>query len=206
MIASLTGPVIAIELSGAVIECAGVGYFFIATPATLATLRRGEVATVLTTMVVREDALTLYGFIDPAARAMFGVLQTVSGLGPRLALAAESVYSAAELAGFISSSDARALQRIPGVGKRMAERMIVDLKDKVQGYVDEAGDATDEPAAAPGAATESAVGIQVTAALVGLGFTEKQAAGAVDAVLAEADTLDTSSALRAALARLGQKG
>lgn len=204
MIASLRGPVIAIDLGGAVIECGGVGYYFTAVPSTLATLRRGEEATVLTTMVVREDAMTLYGFTDQASRSMFGVLQTVSGLGPRLALAAESVYSAEELALHISNSDSKALQRIPGVGKRMAERMIVDLKDKVQGFVAAPEENQGAGVTAPAGAT-SGVATQVVAALEGLGFTETQANKAVDKVVAENPDANTSQLLRLALAGLGRK-
>ncbi|WP_304324758.1 Holliday junction branch migration protein RuvA [Corynebacterium frankenforstense] len=200
MIASLNGTVVGIELTGAVIECAGVGYFFTATPQTLAGLRRGENARVLTTMVVRDDAVQLYGFTDDSQRSMFALLQTVSGLGPRLALATLSVFEPAEVAAAVGAGDAKTLQRVPGVGKRMAERMIVELKEKVAGYGEAAPEG--EPAA-PRA--ESATAAQVTAALTGLGFTDKQAEGAVDAVLAEDADLDTSAALRAALSRLGKK-
>lgn len=201
MIASLNGTVVGIELTGAVIECAGVGYFFTATPQTLAGLRRGETARVLTTMVVRDDAVQLYGFTDDSQRSMFALLQTVSGLGPRLALATLSVFEPAEIAAAVGAGDAKALQRVPGVGKRMAERMIVELKEKVAVY-GEAAPEGGEPAA-PRA--ESATAAQVTAALTGLGFTDKQAGSAVDAVLAEDPDLDTSAALRAALSRLGKK-
>lgn len=206
MIASLRGTVINIGLSSAVIECNGVGYEVVTTPNTLSQLVRGEEALVLTTMVVREDAMKLYGFIDNESREMFSVLQTVSGLGPRLALACESVLSPLEISQAITNADAKTLQRVPGVGKRMADRLIVELKGKVAtfaaGVVDEAG----EQISLPNANIASEVVVeQVSQALVGLGFSEKQSDDAVSFVLAADPTLDTSGALRAALARLSGK-
>ncbi|MEZ2189046.1 Holliday junction branch migration protein RuvA [Corynebacterium sp. CCM 9204] len=198
MIASLHGEVIDVGLNTAVIECAGVGYLFTATPQTLATLHRGEHTRVLTTLVVREDAMNLYGFTDPESREMFTLLQTVSGLGPRLALAAQSVFDPGELAVAIGGGDVRGLQRIPGVGKRMAERMIVDLKDKVGTYT--AGGAPEKTEVVPGMIIPQ----QVVEALIGLGFPERTAATAVNAVSEENPGLDTAGALRAALARLGR--
>lgn len=206
MIASLRGTVINIGLSSAVIECNGVGYEVVTTPNTLSQLVRGEEALVLTTMVVREDAMKLYGFIDNESREMFTVLQTVSGLGPRLALACESVLSPLEISQAITNADAKTLQRVPGVGKRMADRLIVELKGKVAafaaGVVDEAG----EQISLPNANIASEVVVeQVSQALVGLGFSEKQSDDAVSFVLAADPSLDTSGALRAALAKLSGK-
>lgn len=204
MIASLRGTVIHIGLGAAVIECQGVGYEVTTTPSTLSQLQRGEEALILTTMVVREDAMKLYGFIDDQSREMFSLLQTVTGLGPRLALACESVLNPVEISQAISGGDSKTLQRVPGVGKRMAERLIVELKDKVSaftaGIVETSGEATGIQSVAPVVIIE-----QVTQALTGLGFTEKQADGAVAAVLGENPELDTSAALRAALARLSGK-
>ncbi|AIG64046.1 ATP-dependent DNA helicase RuvA [Corynebacterium atypicum] len=200
MIASLRGTVVSVELNGAVIECAGVGYFFTATPQTLATLRRGEEAQVLTTMVLRDDAVSLYGFSAAEQRAMFSLLQTVSGLGPRLALASLAVLDPEEIARAVRGKDLKTLQTIPGVGKRMAERMSLELAEKVAGF------ASAEPEEQGAAAVpDSPAAGQVTAALVGLGFTEKQAGEAVAAVFASDADLDTSAALRAALRRLGKK-
>ncbi|APT84872.1 Holliday junction branch migration protein RuvA [Corynebacterium aquilae] len=199
MIASVRGTVIAINLTSAVIECAGVGYLVQATPATLGTLTRGEEALLLTTMVVREDAMTLYGFDNADSRDIFSQLQTVSGLGPRLAMAALSVFSPQDICRAISGGDAKTLQKIPGVGKRMAERMIVDLKDKVADY------------GAPEAPVQGvdlingAVAEQVAEALVGLGFTAVQAEAAVARVLSAQPDATTSTALRLALADLGKK-
>lgn len=204
MIASLRGTVLSIGLGSVVIECQGVGYEVTTTPNTLSRLQRGEEAVLLTTMVVREDAMKLYGFIDDQSREMFALLQTVTGLGPRLALACESVLSPVEIAQAIAGSDAKTLQRVPGVGKRMADRLIVELKDKVAAYTAGVVDADTPTPTGQGSAPVVVVD-QVTQALTGLGFTEKQADDAVAAVLADDPALDTSAALRAALAKLGGK-
>ncbi|GAB3701460.1 Holliday junction branch migration protein RuvA [Corynebacterium nasicanis] len=203
MIASVRGTVIALGLDHVVIECAGVGYRVEATPSTLATLRRGEEAFLLTSLIVREDAHILHGFASDEDRGMFHLLQTVTGLGPRLAVACLSVFDAGEISAAIAGEDAKALQRIPGVGKRMAERLVLELKDKVAAYVPAppAGE-TGAPALSPAAAS---VAQQVTDALIGLGFTERVAQPVVEGVLAEDSGLDTAAALRAALAQLGRK-
>lgn len=206
MIASLRGTVINIGLSSAVIECNGVGYEVVTTPNTLSQLVRGEEALVLTTMVVREDAMKLYGFIDNESREMFSVLQTVSGLGPRLALACESVLSPLEISQAITNADAKTLQRVPGVGKRMADRLIVELKGKVAAFAAGVVDEGREQISLPNANIASEVVVeQVSQALVGLGFSEKQSDDAVSFVLAADPSLDTSGALRAALAKLSGK-
>lgn len=204
MIDSLNGEVISIGLDHGVIECGGVGYRFLATPPTLGRLIRGEKARVLTTLVVKEDAMTLYGFSDDDARDMFLRLTTVTGLGPKLALAALSVFEPAELAGHITSGDSKTIQSIPGVGKKMADRLVLELKDKLAGvYGSQPGSAAQTvPNQTQGAslATE-----QVVEALVGLGFPEKGARAAVDAVVAETPDAESSTLLRSALNRLGKK-
>lgn len=204
MIASLRGTVINIGLGSAVIECQGVGYEVTTTPSTLAQLQRGEEALLLTTMVVREDAMKLYGFIDDQTREMFSLLQTVTGLGPRLALACESVLSPIEISQAIAGGDSKTLQRVPGVGKRMAERLIVELKDKVGAFTAGVVESGGESAPVQGVAPVVVID-QVTQALVGLGFSEKQADEAVASVLSSNPELDTSAALRAALAKLSGK-
>lgn len=206
MIDSLNGEVISIGLDHGVIECGGVGYRFLATPPTLGRLTRGENARVLTTMVVKEDAMTLYGFSDDDAREMFHRLTTVTGLGPKLALAALSVFEPAELAGHITSGDSKTIQSIPGVGKKMADRLVLELKDKLAGVY-----GTQPGAAAAQAAPSQSQGAslateQVVEALVGLGFPEKGARTAVDAVIEEsAEPMESSALLRNALNRLGKK-
>ncbi len=196
MIASLRGPVIDIALDHVVVDCAGVGYRVLVTPATIGTLARGAETTLLTTMIVREDSMTLYGFTDGAARDLFVLLQTASGVGPRLALAALAVHDPADLASALASSDTKALMSVPGIGKRVAERLVVELRDKV---VPVAGSSA---AAVLGA---GGVGGEVAEALVGLGFPSAAAEKAVAAVLADRPGADSAAALRASLALLGRK-
>ena len=202
MIASLRGIVIGIGLDHAVIECAGVGYRVEATPATLALLRRGEEAMVLTSLIIRDDAHILHGFSSDQDRAMFHLLQTVTGLGPRLAVASLSVFDAGELSQAIAGEDAKALQRIPGVGKRMAERLILELKDKVAAFAPPEPEDLSTP---PLPTAAEAVAEQVTEALIGLGFTDRVAQPVVEGLMAQSPELDTAAALRAALTQLGRK-
>ena len=203
MIASLRGTVLTIGLDHAVIECAGVGYKFLATPVTLGSLRRGEEATVLTSMVVKEDSMTLYGFGNDEDREMFHVLQSVSGLGPKLAVAALSVMGAGQLAAAISSGDAKTLQSIPGVGKRMAERLALELKDKVSVFAPQAG--AGEVTTGTSAVVNAPVVEQVVEALVGLGFSDKAARPVVESIVETDPAAETSTVLRGALAQLGRK-
>jgi holliday junction DNA helicase RuvA len=201
VISSVRGQVLSVDLDHAVIEVGGVGLAVRAVPATLATLRRGEQARLATSLVVREDSLTLYGFVDGAARELFVLLQTVSGVGPRLALAMLAVLEPDSLRTALAEGDLTVLTRVPGIGRKGAERLVVELRDKVR----EAGPAAPGPAAGAGGAVRS----QVTEALVGLGFAVRQAEQAVDAVLSDSngeshDTSDTSGILRSALTRLGR--
>ena len=203
MISSVRGQVLSVELDHAVVEVGGgVGLAVHAVPTTLATLRRGEQARLATSLVVREDSLTLYGFIDAAARELFVLLQTVSGVGPRLALAMLAVLEPDTLRTALAQGDLAVLTRVPGIGRKGAERLVVELRDRVGVLAP----------AASGSATRGggAVRTQVTEALVGLGFAARQAELAVDAVLAEADpeadpeAADTSEVLRSVLTRLGR--
>ncbi|WP_174189907.1 Holliday junction branch migration protein RuvA [Nocardia barduliensis] len=199
MIASVRGEVLEIALDHAVLEAAGVGYRLNATPSTLAGLTCGEEVRLYTAMIVREDSMTLYGFADTEARDLFGLLQTVSGVGPRLAMAVLAVLEPEALRKALAESNVAALTRVPGIGKRGAERMVVELRDKVN--------LVPVPSGAPGsasAAVRTPVRDQVTEALVGLGFAAKQAEQAIDAVLADQPAADTSAALRAALGLLGK--
>jgi Holliday junction DNA helicase RuvB len=131
MIASVRGEVLDIALDHAVIEAAGVGYKVMATPSTLSTLRRGGEARLITAMIVREDSMTLYGFADSDARDLFLTLLAVSGVGPKIALATLAVYDAPALRQALADGDVTALTRVPGIGKRGAERMVLELRDKI---------------------------------------------------------------------------
>ena len=203
MIASVRGPVLEIGLDHAVVEVGGVGLAVFCTPATLAGLRRGTEARLSTTLIVREESLTLFGFADADERELFLLLQTVSGIGPRLALATIAVLEPEVLRRALHDGDLATLTRIPGVGKKSAERLVVELRDKVvvaPAPVTAAGVAV--PVAAGNGA--SPVRDQVVEALVGLGFTLKPAEQAVDAVLADKPEAEASQLLRAALAGLGR--
>ena len=131
MIASVRGEVLDIALDHVVIEAAGVGYKLMAAPSTLATLRRGSEARLITAMIVREDSMTLYGFPDAEARDLFLTLLGVSGVGPKIALATLAVYDATALRQALAEGDVTALTRVPGIGKRGAERLVLELRDKI---------------------------------------------------------------------------
>lgn len=195
MIAAVRGEVLDVALDHAVIEAGGVGYKVMATPATLANLRRGGQARLITAMIVREDSMTLYGFADAETRDLFCTLIAVSGIGPKIALATLAVYDAAALRRVLGDGDVAALTRVPGIGKRGAERMVLELRDKV-GAVG--------VAAAGAAVNGHAVRAPVVEALVGLGFPLKQAEEATDRVLAGEPDASTSGALRSALLLLGK--
>ncbi|MDH6247188.1 Holliday junction branch migration protein RuvA [Mycobacterium sp. OTB74] len=195
MIASVRGEVIDIALDHAVIEAAGVGYKVMATPATLSTLRRGTESRLITAMIVREDSQTLYGFADSDARDLFTTLLGVSGVGPKIALATLAVYDPPTLRQALADSDVTALTRVPGIGKRGAERMVLELRDKIGAP------------AGGGLAVSGGHSVRgpVVEALVGLGFAAKQAEEATDKVLANDPEANTATALRAALSMLGKK-
>jgi Holliday junction DNA helicase RuvA len=195
MIASVRGEVLDIALDHAVIEAAGVGYKVMTTPATLATLRRGTEARLITAMIVREDSMTLYGFADPESRDLFTTLLGVSGVGPKIALATLAVYDPQTLRQALGDGDVTALTRVPGIGKRGAERLVLELRDKI-------GHMTSGAGAVVGG---HAIRGPVVEALIGLGFAAKQAEEATDKVLAEDPDATTQSALRSALSMLGKK-
>ena len=195
MIAAVRGEVLDIALDHVVIEAAGVGYKVMATPSTLSTLRRGSEARLITAMIVREDSMTLYGFTDAEARNLFSTLLSVSGVGPKIALATLAVYDAQALRQALAEGDVTALTRVPGLGKRGAERIVLELRDKIGPLTTTGGFA---------AATGHAVRGPVVEALVGLGFAAKQAEDATDKVLADDADATTSSALRSALSLLGK--
>ena len=204
MIASVRGSVLHVGLDRVVVEVGGVGMLVHTTPGTAASVRRGQEAALSTTLVVREDSLTLYGFAGDDERDMFEQVQTVSGVGPRLALAMLSVMPPDRLRAAISGSDIGALTKVPGIGKKGAERMVLELRDKI-------GAPTGAPgAAAPVAPAASLWREQVSEALVGLGWSAKQADDAVNRVAdgagAQGDggTPNVSEMLRAALRELGR--
>ena len=174
MIASVRGLVAALAPEGAVVEVGGVGLSVQCTPGTLAGLRIGAEARLATSLVVREDSLTLYGFADDDEKHLFELLQTASGVGPRLAQAALAVLPPDQIRKALANADIATLTRVPGIGKKGAERLVLELRDRI-GPVPVSVDA---PAGRPGVTWPE----QVRQALTGLGWTASQADQAVAAV------------------------
>jgi Holliday junction DNA helicase RuvA len=197
VIAFVSGKVAAVTLSSAVLEVGGVGLEVMCTPGTLATLRTGREATLPTSMVVREDSLTLFGFADDDEKQTFELLQTASGVGPKLAQAMLAVLSPDDLRLAIAGDDAKTLTKVPGIGQKGAQRIILELKDRI-------GAPTGGRAAAAPATAAPWRG-QVHQGLVGLGWSAKDAEKAVDAVAPEAGEIpDVAALLRAALRTLSK--
>ena len=197
MIAALSGQVISLSATGAVIECGGVGLAVTLTPAARSALRQGEAATVLTHLVVREDALTLYGFASDAEREVFVTVQSVSGVGPRIALALLGTMTPDALTQAVAAEDVAALTRVPGIGRKGAQKLILELTGKL-GPLAGVG--------LTGSQVTGAVAREVSQALVSLGWSGKDAEQAIGAVLAGNDAPnEVPELLKAALRYLGRK-
>ncbi|MFW6599614.1 Holliday junction branch migration protein RuvA [Propionibacteriaceae bacterium Y2011] len=205
MIARLTGTVLTIGATSAVIDLSGFGVLVQVTPGTAGGLRLGQPTTLSTSLVVREDSLTLYGFADDSGRDLFELLITANGVGPKLAQAALAVHEPDQLRAAIAGGDLAALTRVPGIGKRGAEKIVVELRDKVNAL----GPVGDLPAASGGGAEpEEAWRSQVSSGLQGLGWSAKDAAAACEriepVVAAEPDT-PIAVLMRAALQSLARQ-
>jgi holliday junction DNA helicase RuvA len=202
VIAFVTGTVAGLAPDAAVVEVGGIGLAVQCTPSTLATLRIGEPARLATSMVVREDSLTLYGFVDDDEKNTFEILQTANGIGPRVAQAMIGVHSPDALRAAIAGGDEKALTAVPGIGKKGAQKLLIELKDKL-------GAPTGTKRAA-GIGSPVSIGWrdQLHAALVGLGYAAREADEAVEAVTpqAEADgTPDIGALLKSALRGLNRR-
>ncbi|HET6877995.1 MAG TPA: Holliday junction branch migration protein RuvA [Jatrophihabitans sp.] len=206
MIASVRGTVAAVAPDGAVVEVGGVGLAVACSPGTLARLRVGETARLATSLVVREDSLTLYGFADDDERALFELLQTANGVGPKLAQTMLAVHPPRELRRAIATSDLASLTKVPGIGRKGAERIVLELRDRV-GAID-GGDGL-------GAGIEAGAGVvavapwrdQLAHALAGLGFSAKEAGDAIEIVaveIPEGSQPDVSALLRKSIQLLGR--
>lgn len=206
MIASLSGTVTTVRLNSVILDVNGVGYLIFATPNTLMSMRVGEKATLSTHLVVREDSMTLYGFRDADEREVFEIVMTVSGVGPRLALAMLAAHSAEVIRGAVINQDVKVLTRVPGIGPKVAQRILLELQGKMTAPVTIAGVGGPVPVAV----TDERA--QVTEALVSLGWNTKAAEDAVEQVLKEKDENIVAAAavpatLRSALKVLGgQRG
>ncbi len=200
MIASVHGMVAALGPDGAVVEVGGVGLAVSCSPGTLARLRVGDTARLATSLVVREDSLTLYGFADDDERALFELLQTANGVGPRLAQTILAVHPPREVRRAIVMGDLASLTRVPGIGRKGAERIVLELRDRIG-----AVDGTDTEAEMAGVVPVAPWRDQLRHALAGLGFTGKEAMDAIDLVADEAgDTPDVSALLRRTIQLLGR--
>ena len=205
MISFLSGTVTHVGLHDAVIEVGGVGMLIHATPGTLATLRRGESARVETSLIVKEDSLTLFGFRDNDEREVFTTMLSVSGIGPRIALAVLSVYSPVEVSRAVAAGDDKAFSKVPGIGPKGARRIVLELAGKLVLPDPEAEDSPASPhtAGEPGPPWRG----QVLDALIGLGWTDKDATAAVDSFVESepaAESMTVAQALRSVLAGLGR--
>lgn len=202
MISFLSGVVAALGPDSAVIEVGGVGMAVQCTPGTLAELRVGQPARLATALVVREDSLTLYGFADDDERRVFELLQTASGVGPRLAQAMLAVHTPDALRLAVSSGDEKALTAVSGIGKKGAQKLLLELRDRLGAP---SGAAVATPAAPSGAESWRE---QLHTALIGLGYAPREADEAVAAVAPEAEaaggTPQLGPLLRSALRALGR--
>jgi Holliday junction DNA helicase RuvA len=199
MIAFVRGEVAEVTLTSAVLEVGGVGLELMCTPNTLATLRTGQVATLPTSMVVREDSLTLFGFVDDDEKQVFELVQTASGVGPKLAQAMLAVLTPDAVRRAVAGDDVKTLTRVPGIGQKGAQRIILELKDRI-------GPPASGQAAARAVAAEPWRD-QVQAGLVGLGWSARDADKAIDAVAPAVPTdrePDVAALLRAALRSLSR--
>ena len=192
MISRVLGTVAQVGVDDVVVVYGGLGFKVFIVPPLASELHKGEEIELYTHLIGREDALTLYGFKTEEERKVFEILMSVTGIGPRIGLAALSVFSPNDLRRAVADQDTATLSRIPGVGKKVASRMLVELGDK-HGL----------PAQLPEASAPSAgvVEAEVKAALIGLGWNETKA----ESVLSElgGNGLNASDLLRAALMKLG---
>ncbi|WP_233492461.1 Holliday junction branch migration protein RuvA [Blastococcus sp. TF02A-30] len=207
----MNGRVAAVGPDGAVVEVGGIGLAVQCTPGTIARLQVGESARLATSLVVREDSLTLYGFADDDERQTFELLQTANGVGPRLAQAVLAIHPPREIRRAVSMGDLKALMQVPGIGKKGAERLVLELRDRL------GSTSTDTSLDAPAAAGLPAVTPvapwrdQLTSALVGLGWSAREADGAVlqlapvaDEQIAATGSVEVAVLLRQALQLLGR--
>ncbi|MFE9094546.1 Holliday junction branch migration protein RuvA [Streptomyces sp. NPDC007264] len=199
MIAFVSGPVAALAPDSAVVEVGGIGIAVQCTPNTLSGLRQGQQTRLATSLVVREDSLTLYGFVDDDERQVFELLQTASGVGPRLAQSMLAVHTPDALRRAVATGDEKALTAVPGIGKKGAQKLLLELKDRLG-----------EPVGAPAVGTAISAGWrdQLHAALIGLGYATREAEEAVAAVAPQAEAAESTpqvgQLLRAALQTLNR--
>jgi holliday junction DNA helicase RuvA len=198
MIAFVRGEVAALTLTSAILEVGGVGLELMCTPNTLAELRVGHVVALPTSMVVREDSLTLFGFADDDEKQVFELVQTASGVGPKLAQAMLAVLTPDAIRRAVAGDDVRTLTAVPGIGQKGAQRIILELKDRIGAPLSTSGGTVRPVVSEPWRE-------QVQQGLVGLGWSAKDADKAIESVADQAgDQPDVAALLRAALRTLSR--
>jgi len=212
VIASVNGRVAAVSPDGAVLEVGGVGLSVQCTPGTLARLQVGEPARLSTSLVVREDSLTLYGFADDDERQLFELLQTANGVGPRLAQAVLAIHPPREVRRAVSMGDLKALMQVPGIGKKGAERLVLELRDRLGSTTSDTQlDGPALPSGGPPLTPVARWRDQLSSALVGLGWSGREADTAINALepvaqeqLESSGSIEVALLLRQALQLLGR--
>jgi Holliday junction DNA helicase RuvA len=201
MISLVNGVVRSIALDKVIVEVGGVGLSLAITQKTSAQLNIGVPVQLFTTLVVREDALTLYGFLEDGDRVLFELVQTVSGIGPKVALSIVSALSPSQLAIAISQEDISAIEKVPGIGRKGAQRLILELKGKLTDFGTTSKTDRHQPVWRE----------QLTSALVSLGFNAKDSDAAISQVVArlsedgvDAQNLELSDLLKRALSQGGR--
>lgn len=201
MISLVNGVVRSISLDKVIVEVGGVGLSLAVTQKTSAQLNIGVQVQLFTTLVVREDALTLYGFLEDGDRALYELVQTVSGIGPKVALSIVSALSPSQLAIAISQEDISAIEKVPGIGRKGAQRLILELKGKLTDFGTSSKSDRHQPVWRE----------QLTSALVSLGFNAKDSDAAISQVVArlsedgiDAQNLELSDLLKRALSQGGR--
>ena len=201
MISLINGTVRSVSLDKAIVEVGGVGLSLSITQKTSALLNVGVSAQFFTTLIVREDALTLYGFLEDADRALFELVQTVSGIGPKVALSIVSALSPSQLGVAVAQEDISAIEKVPGIGRKGAQRLILELKGKLTDFGTTSKVSHHQPVWRE----------QLTSALVSLGFTAKDSDAAISQVVARlsedgisAESLELSDLLKRALSQGGR--
>lgn len=201
MISFINGTVRSLTLDRAVVEVGGVGLAISITPATSASLNIGAPAQFFTTFVVREESMTLYGFLDEDVKTLFELVQTVSGIGPKVALSLVAALSPSQLGIAISQEDIAAIEKVPGIGRKGAQRLILELKGKLSDFGTSNKIAHHQPVWRE----------QLASALISLGFTAKESDGAITTVVnqiaeegGDANVTDLSDLLKRALQKGGR--
>jgi len=196
MISLINGIVRSISSDRVVVEVGGVGLAVSLTSQTTAQLNLGTPVQLFTSLVVREDSLTLFGFLDEESRSAFELVQTVSGIGPKVALAILGAHTPQSLAVAITQEDIKAIEKVPGIGRKGAQRLILELKGKISDFGSVDHKQIHQPVWRE----------QLTSALISLGFTAKDSDSAITAVVSQyadsgmdAQDVDISELLKAAL-------